>query len=492
MKESLNKLKALLTDVIPEVIDSLNPGASDDAIQLAEKVIGFDLPENVRELYRLHNGQSGNSGLFFGLPFLSLEEALREWQLWSELAEERSSILDADIISIPPNHIREVYANKGYFPISKDGGGNNLVIDMDPDIDGKKGQVINCGRDEAMRYVIAEDIAGFLQFIISQLENKNFRVEREEGYADLFLKTPANAHFMDTLKDLELPFGVESETTEPLSPDFEAWFEGLGAAWKNYLNAEFGTLTSWEALQKIKSLSLLGYEFAEIAPLTAFTGLRELILSGNPILDFSPLNALQNLQKLYLAKTAIRSIDAIPELPHLVQLNLFDSKIETLQEIDRFPTLKSLGIGSTPVRDLTEIGKLQNLIELDLSNSECQSFEPLRSLKRLKQLDLSYTNFKDLAIIGNLVKLDSLKIHNTKVTGFEALETLSRLSSITCNFEQFLQIKQVLKHDIHFTIAGRMSKKQEKIWHTYNSDENGFNREAGTSNFWMNLFKKWF
>ncbi|MGG3836957.1 SMI1/KNR4 family protein [Paenibacillus thiaminolyticus] len=59
---------------------SLNPPATEIGLREAEEELGFSLPAELRELYLLHNGESEDGpGLFFGLPFLSLDGMLTEW-----------------------------------------------------------------------------------------------------------------------------------------------------------------------------------------------------------------------------------------------------------------------------------------------------------------------------------------------------------------------------------------------------------------------------
>ena len=84
-------------------------------------------------------------GLFFGLPFLSLDEVLNEWRVWKRIEEEE--FLNFDAFLIPAKCIKETYVNYKWIPISKDYGGNNIGIDVDPDEKGEMGQVINFGRD---------------------------------------------------------------------------------------------------------------------------------------------------------------------------------------------------------------------------------------------------------------------------------------------------------------------------------------------------------
>ncbi|MFJ9499072.1 SMI1/KNR4 family protein [Brevibacillus centrosporus] len=53
--------------------------------------------------------------------------------------------------------------NRYWLPISKDWGGNHLGLDLDPDEQGRMGQVINFGRDEEVKYVVALSLR-FIRF----------------------------------------------------------------------------------------------------------------------------------------------------------------------------------------------------------------------------------------------------------------------------------------------------------------------------------------
>lgn len=80
--------------------------------------------------------------------------------------------------STPENTIKKKYSNHKWIPIFSDHGGNYIGIDLDPDVQGKKGQIINFGRDEEDKFVIADDLEQFFDFIINELaknEGESFR-----------------------------------------------------------------------------------------------------------------------------------------------------------------------------------------------------------------------------------------------------------------------------------------------------------------------------
>ena len=72
-------IKVWYAEHLPEVLESLNPGVSEQALgefeDELEREIGQRLPQSLRDVYLQNDGQDRVTicGMFFGLPFLSLE-----------------------------------------------------------------------------------------------------------------------------------------------------------------------------------------------------------------------------------------------------------------------------------------------------------------------------------------------------------------------------------------------------------------------------------
>lgn len=206
IEKTLQTLKNNVRPLLPALVEELNPPATSVQIDEIAAQLPFDFPDELKQLYGVHNGEENERGLFFGLPFISLETALDEWQMLADLASEDFSDIDEDIISVPKGQIKKNYANVNYFPFSYDRGGNYIVVDLDPDREGTKGQIINIGSDEDTRYVIAPSLDDFLAFCVHQINIGNYVVKRPIDEEKLRLKEPDNQHFLDTLPQLDLPF----------------------------------------------------------------------------------------------------------------------------------------------------------------------------------------------------------------------------------------------------------------------------------------------
>lgn len=91
--------------------------------------------------------------------------------------------------STPEHAIRKKYFHYKWIPVFSDYSGNFIGIDLDPDKNGKKGQVINFGRDEEHMMVFADSLEQFFEFILQELQKPGNQLLNPEF------------HLHDTLKN---------------------------------------------------------------------------------------------------------------------------------------------------------------------------------------------------------------------------------------------------------------------------------------------------
>jgi cell wall assembly regulator SMI1 len=180
-----NRIEAWLKTNLPEVIADLNPPASEDAINHTEEVLGIELPESFKALYRLHNGQRQNSrGAFFGHWFMSLEQMLMRYAVWKGIViHDPVSALGADLpfTSTPEGAIQLRYADAAWIPFTEAGASENFGLDFNPGEHGRAGQVIIFGRDVRNKVVLAPDLPSFLAWVADELERGKARVYESLG-----------------------------------------------------------------------------------------------------------------------------------------------------------------------------------------------------------------------------------------------------------------------------------------------------------------------
>ncbi|MBA4536577.1 SMI1/KNR4 family protein [Bacillus aquiflavi] len=487
----------------------LNPPASEDKIKAVEKEMNVTFPEDLRALYLTHNGEKQSGpGLFFGLPFLSLDEMLTEWKCWVGL-EEDEELNTIDAYSVPQLWIKEKYANRYWIPISTDFGGNHLGIDLDPDECGKRGQVINFGADEEVKYVIAYHLSDFLTFITNTLKDGTYTIDEQEGDVSWSYGSIEQLHFLDAIRTMELPV---LHPIEKNSADADGWFEQLDNDWVSIVNE---MAVNPQSFTQKKNLLLMGKELTHITPLTICTDVRELVLSGNYINNLSPLKAITSLKNLYLCNNPVTDLKPIAYLKHLQFLNLEKTNVTNIQPLTALSALKILNIAHTKIADYSPLSECKKLETLTCAISHIKQLEAIVNIAALKELHiqrLENVTEEVLALLGNLKTLKSLKIENatlqhvdflrknnalqqltftnsvikdastivklsrlTKLTlegstigNLESIASSKSLTTFTGSFAQFYLLKDLFIQKIDFSqLVGETSEEEKEIWLHY-------------------------
>lgn len=148
----------------------LAAGASPERIEAVEQAIGRPLPPDVRESFAIHDGCEDQ--ILLGDDLLTTQQVIGEWEGWRGL-EEHNEEFRWNMESFPAEAIALDYANPGWIPLATRPGVSDLLgVDLAPGPAGSVGQVINFGRDEHNKCVIASGWGEFLADLATLLESK--------------------------------------------------------------------------------------------------------------------------------------------------------------------------------------------------------------------------------------------------------------------------------------------------------------------------------
>lgn len=199
----------------------LNLPATWSQIEEIENKMEISFPSELRDLYLINNGQvSCNKfeGFFYGLRYITLEELYSTWELHYSICrgktEEDMSKLYGINKSYPENAVKKYYVNKNWIPFATDTCGNYIGIDLDPDINGIKGQIIIYGRDEMERVVVAHKLVDYIDLLIKEFRKGNYRFEEIKKFSKegdkIIFSFKEDKHPNDVLKNLVKKLSVES------------------------------------------------------------------------------------------------------------------------------------------------------------------------------------------------------------------------------------------------------------------------------------------
>lgn len=142
------------------------------------------------------NAKYGVDGFLSGMEIYSVDEMFEEWKSWREFDNDKI-LNDAQYYSSKPEGaIKCRYTNPKWIPLGHDYASNYIGVDLDPDMNGIIGQVINFGRDENDKKVFANSIKEYLELLI---RNQDEMMISEEDNGDYYINEDG-IHAIDWLK----------------------------------------------------------------------------------------------------------------------------------------------------------------------------------------------------------------------------------------------------------------------------------------------------
>ena len=200
IKPVLARLDAWYEAHLPPDKYVLNPPATDKQIDAFESIVGIEMPQSHRQLYRWHDGENDDRwGHIYGLPILPLKRAAQDWLQWQRtLAAFGGNRYPVAGAGWPEGAVDPAYTNPRWIPLTGDGSSGNIGLDFDPWPLGRVGQVILYGRDEDVKVVLAESLGQFLGWIAQSLESGNYLLKAAPGediLRQFRLMNPPTDHF---------------------------------------------------------------------------------------------------------------------------------------------------------------------------------------------------------------------------------------------------------------------------------------------------------
>lgn len=174
--EVWDRIERWLVDNAPAIMEDLNPGVDEATLEYFRERTGRELPETVRDSYRVHDGQAGGAPPLMGeWELLPLEYVVSKWEMIEEVHDDTE--LDPESVRTEgPVQLR--WWSSEWLPVCGNGAGDYYCIDLAPASGGTVGQVITYWHMNHRRQVIAPDFGTLLAEFADDLERGGYRVER--------------------------------------------------------------------------------------------------------------------------------------------------------------------------------------------------------------------------------------------------------------------------------------------------------------------------
>lgn len=204
-----------LKENAPRAHENLAPPATDAQIEAVERATGVILPDAMKAIWRLNDGQretmiasTKNTAVpcIPTLSFLSTSKVVEVWKVWDDLRKNETAAnlasLDQAASSVFPGKVRAKYTHAAWIPLWADPTRADYIgVDLDPDTEGARGQIINFGRDEERHAVFADDLDGLLAILLDEVRSGAWQPSRmpygKDATIDWF--GDPDAHFFNAL-----------------------------------------------------------------------------------------------------------------------------------------------------------------------------------------------------------------------------------------------------------------------------------------------------
>ena len=107
------------------------------------------------------------------------------------------------VTSDPEDAVAPVYVDAGWLPITTDGSGNHLAIDLAPGPNGTPGQVIVFGPDETAHVVVVPSVAELPDWCAARIASGDAEVvDDADAPGGVALRLRGATHPFDVLRDV--------------------------------------------------------------------------------------------------------------------------------------------------------------------------------------------------------------------------------------------------------------------------------------------------
>jgi cell wall assembly regulator SMI1 len=387
-----------LKKVMPNVMERLNPPATDEQIAALKSQFDFEIDPLYIDFLKVCNGEKDLLMMGLGMWMTDLGRNSfyhsEGWMDWRSLADN-------------PHLCKDQHYSKKRVQIMEDGGGSYWFLDYDPAPEGKMGQVICVFRDQAeVVYNCFESFEELLQTAIATIESGVVKVSDmqsfEYGYTGNGINYYANKSATYHKNNPTIP----DDFFTSLSPE---WLWAVSEAKQNPIINRNG---EWAKPQEAWAVKQIQVKTPEM--LASFCEVMQ-YLPNVMFLRFD--KGLHLEDKHYEVIKKLRFHELQSECP-----------VKNIATLTDFPkSLRILRLARMYDADISEIAVYENLIILDIQRiNDEPSLLFLAQMQYIEELQLWHEELTEVKpshveVIEKMPKLNNLSCFKTKATNFDNL-----------------------------------------------------------------------
>ncbi len=187
----LEKIKNLLQEKAPKILDALQGPATDVSIQSLENLVGKQLPNGFIQLYKEHNGTKPDqyANFAYGVPFIPIEQSIA--QIESYIQNTHNTHLMYADVGIKIDYLFGPLR----IPIGDDCGTSLICVDLDPAEEGIYGQVILIDYEFDIALRLNDSVELYLIKFEEDLEAGNYSLQ-EDALED-------GVHWLEPIREID-------------------------------------------------------------------------------------------------------------------------------------------------------------------------------------------------------------------------------------------------------------------------------------------------
>ncbi|CAI9779911.1 unnamed protein product [Fraxinus pennsylvanica] len=184
-------------------------------------------------------------------------------------------------------------------------------------------------------------------------------------------------------------------------------------------------------------------ELKKIPDVSIFKQLLVFDVSFNEISSLNGLSKVSvTLKELYVSKNEVTKMEEIEHFPLLQILELGSNRLRVMENLQNLTSLQELWLGRNRIRAINLCG-LKCIKKLSLQSNRLTSMTGLEECAALEELYLSHNGIAKMEGLSTLVNLRLLDVSANKLTEINDIQKLERLEDLWLNDNQITSLEGI-------------------------------------------------